>query len=144
MGNRAIIKGKNSDIGLYVHWNGGYDSILAFTTYCKIQKYRGFDFDASYAMARLTQVVANFFGGGLSVGLMSVPSETTSKHVSEMWLDNGVYELDGWDVVKHYGADGELVYDEISDIDMETLIEFVEYIDSQMPIREQIRYFELK
>ena len=31
MGNRAIIKGFGTNIGVYVHWNGGYDSVLAFT-----------------------------------------------------------------------------------------------------------------
>ena len=34
MGNRAIIKGKNQALGVYVHWNGGYDSVNAFCTYC--------------------------------------------------------------------------------------------------------------
>ena len=29
MGNRAIIKGVGTNIGVYVHWNGGYDSVLA-------------------------------------------------------------------------------------------------------------------
>ena len=37
MGNRALIKGKGSNLGVYVHWNGGYDSVLAFTHYCKLK-----------------------------------------------------------------------------------------------------------
>lgn len=37
MGNRAIIKGKNQALGVYVHWNGGYDLVNAFCIYCKLK-----------------------------------------------------------------------------------------------------------
>ena len=40
MGNRAIIKGENMTSAVYLHWNGGRDSVEAFLEYCKI---RGFD-----------------------------------------------------------------------------------------------------
>ena len=40
MGNRAIITTKkdfdNNGIGVYLHWNGGRDSVQAFLTYCKL------------------------------------------------------------------------------------------------------------
>ena len=68
MGNRAIIKGENMTSAVYLHWNGGRDSVEAFLEYCKI---RGFDkFNSDYGFARFLQVVSNFMGGdGLSVGL---------------------------------------------------------------------------
>lgn len=56
MGNRAIIKGKNQALGVYVHWNGGYDSVNAFCTYCKLKGYRSPETD-SYGIARLAQVI---------------------------------------------------------------------------------------
>ena len=67
MGNRAVITTvdgwKNNGIGIYLHWNGGKDSIEAFLKYCKLRGFRNGD----YGMARLTQVIANFFGGELSI-----------------------------------------------------------------------------
>ena len=65
MGNRAIIKGKNQALGVYVHWNGGYDSVNVFCTYCKLKGYRSPETD-SYGIARLAQVIGNFFGGNVS------------------------------------------------------------------------------
>ena len=38
MGNRAIIKGKNQALGVYVHWNGGYDSVNAFLYILQIKR----------------------------------------------------------------------------------------------------------
>lgn len=67
MGNTGIVKGKGTNLGLYLHWNGGYDSVLAFTQYCKLKGYRSPENDC-YGLARLCQVVTNFFGEGLSVG----------------------------------------------------------------------------
>lgn len=69
MGNRAIIKGVGTNIGVYVHWNGGYDSVLAFTQYCKLKGYRSPESDPAYGTARLAQVIGNFFGGSCSVGI---------------------------------------------------------------------------
>lgn len=44
MGNRAVITTskstdiKNStDIGIYLHWNGGRDSVQAFLKYCELK-----------------------------------------------------------------------------------------------------------
>ena len=98
MGNRAVIttneqKPANQRVGIYVHWNGGYDSVNAFVTYCKIAGYRG-PVNDSYGMARLVQVISNFFGGGLSIGvdiLSNLPQDN---------YDNGVYLIDeNWDIV---------------------------------------------
>lgn len=69
MGNRAVITASkdkdiqnSNDIGVYLHWNGGRDSVEAFLTYCKLRKFRAPDKD-NYGWARLCQVISNFFGG---------------------------------------------------------------------------------
>lgn len=68
MGNRAVITtskdvevDKSNDIGIYLHWNGGRDSVEAFLTYCRISGFRPPEHDC-YGWARLCQVIANFFG----------------------------------------------------------------------------------
>lgn len=67
MGNRAIVKPEGKDVGVYLHWNGGIDSVTAFLKYCELKQHRGFDDE--YGMARFCQVVGNFFGGNLSLGI---------------------------------------------------------------------------
>lgn len=45
MGNREIIttengwRNKKNNLGIYLHWNGGRDSIEGFLTYCKLKEY---------------------------------------------------------------------------------------------------------
>lgn len=69
MGNRAVITTSQSkdvqtsiDIGVYLHWNGGRDSVEAFLSYCKLRGFRPPERDC-YGWARLCQVIGNFFGG---------------------------------------------------------------------------------
>jgi hypothetical protein len=71
MGNRAIITlenqhGKKHPIGLYVHWHGGLESVLAFMMYTWDTYDRGRD-DVFTFHARLCQVLGNFFPDGLSL-----------------------------------------------------------------------------
>ena len=44
MGNSALIMTKDGfekgGIGLYLHWNGGRDSVESFLNYCKLKGYR--------------------------------------------------------------------------------------------------------
>ena len=42
MENRAIVKPKDQNVGVYLHWNGGIDSVTAFLEYCKLKDYRDF------------------------------------------------------------------------------------------------------
>ena len=67
MGNRAIITTKegyqNNGAGIYLHWNGGRDSVEGFLLYAKLQGCRGGD----YGLARMTQYIGNWFGGTLSL-----------------------------------------------------------------------------
>ena len=68
MGNRAFITDRKKEMGIYLHWNGGRDSVEAFLKYCELKGYRYPETDG-YGWARLAQVIGNFFGGGLSIGI---------------------------------------------------------------------------
>lgn len=128
MGNRAIVKPKNKDIGVYLHWNGGVDSVTAFLKYCELKEFRSFD--DPYGMARFCQVVGNFFGGGLSIGI-----ETNIENTEEdaMYLDNGIYIVEGWDIIDHIG---EYKYPEGYDLD-----DMLKEIDIKQPKNEQLGEF---
>lgn len=108
MGNRAVITASkalsvkdSSDLGIYVHWNGGRDSVEGFLEYCKLQGFRSPELDGSYGYARLLQVIANFFGsGGLSIGIGQCCNLDC-----ENW-DNGVYVIKNWKIVDRKYFDG--------------------------------------
>lgn len=99
MGNRAVITTEKKEIGVYLHWNGGRDSVEAFLEYCKLREFRSPDQDC-YGWARFCQVVANFFGGdGLSVGI-DVYTDDDSMSPG----DNGIYVIRGWEIVDRIGG----------------------------------------
>lgn len=131
MGNRAVITTRknfeNDGVGVYLHWNGGYDSVSAFLKYCELKGYRSPSED-SYGWARLCQVIANFFGGGLSVGI-----DTVSNLDCDNW-DNGVYIIDGWRIVDRQFFHGleQTVY---------SMEEMLLEIDRCMPKGERIGEF---
>jgi hypothetical protein len=89
MGNRAVItldkKPTENSVGIYLHWNGGPESILAFA---EAGDHLGINFqDESYATARLAQIICNFFGGTNSVGV------GTLRHLDTENYDNGTYRI---------------------------------------------------
>lgn len=105
MGNRAVITTKanfeNNGIGIYLHWNGGRDSVEAFLRYCELRNFRSPETDC-YGWARLTQVIANFFGmDGLSVGIDTVDRLDCDN------FDNGVYFIENWKIVGREYHSGE-------------------------------------
>lgn len=91
MGNRALICTQKKDLAVYLHWNGGRDSVEAFLKYCKLQGYRPPEQD-SYGWARLCQVICNFMGGDLSVGIDLYAN-------SPFMNDNGTYIIENWEIV---------------------------------------------
>lgn len=131
MGNRAVIttstaldvKG-SSDLGVYLHWNGGRDSVEAFLTYCKIRGFRAPEHD-NYGWARLCQVIGNFFGGELSVGIDKCYSLDCDNY------DNGTYIIKGWEIVdRKYQRCGEQQnYD---------LLDMVRAINEAQPVKDQL------
>lgn len=93
MGNRAVITTKSKRIGVYLHWNGGRDSVEAFLKYCELQGFRWPE-DDCYGWARLCQVISNYFVGGLSIGIDEYNKLDTDNG------DNGVYIIEKWQIVE--------------------------------------------
>ena len=130
MGNRALIVTeddfkKGSGMSLYLHWNGGRDSVEAFLQYCKLRGFRSPDKD-EYGWARLSQVVANFLGAdGLSVGI------GYCANIHNDVGDNGTYVIRGWDIVgrEFYSGQEQNEYDRT---------EFLYELDNAQPLKQQI------
>ncbi len=99
MGNRAVITTRERKMGVYLHWNGGRDSVGPLLKYCEMKGYRSPSHDC-YGWARLCQVIGNFFGGTLSVGIAPY---TTDRQMNPG--DNGIYVIDGWEIADHLMAD---------------------------------------
>ena len=90
MGNRAVIAiGEYADdsIGIYVHWNGGRDSVEGFLLAAR-EVMVGREGDKPYSTARLIQCIGNFFNGNLSFGV------DFCKNLHCDNGDNGVYVVD--------------------------------------------------
>lgn len=131
MGNRAVITASkatdvatSTDIGVYLHWNGGRDSVEAFLIYCKLHGFRSPSSD-NYGWAYLVGVITNFFGDGLSVGVDRCCDLDCDNY------DNGVYIIEGWEIVGRQYFDGS----EQTGYDLEPMLQ---YIDEQMPKKMQL------
>ncbi len=128
MGNRAVITTKknfeNNGIGIYVHWNGGRDSVEGFLKYCELRKFRAPSED-SYGWAYLCGIISNFFGDGLSIGIDVVDNLDCDNG------DNGVYLIDGWNIV------GREYYSGIEQHDYSEL-QMLKSIDKRQPVEYQL------
>ena len=128
MGNRAVITTeenfKNNGVGVYLHWNGGRDSVEGFLKYCKMQNYRSPETDC-YGWARLCQVIGNFFGGSLSVGIDKIKELDCNNG------DNGVYIIKNWEIIsrKYMDWNEQNIYD---------IKEVLFAIDEKMPQELQL------
>ena len=108
MGNRAVIttkEGGQKRIGVYIHWNGGRDSVEAFLEYCRRMKFRCPE-DDCYGWARFCQVVSNFMESGLdetirrngvpdglSIGISTIDNLDCDN------FDNGMYIIKEWKII---------------------------------------------
>lgn len=104
MGNRAVITTAKGDsktkIGIYLHWNGGRDSVRAFLRYAKMRQFRSPEAD-NYGWARLAQIISNYFGkDGLSIGV-----DIVERLDCDNW-DNGTYLIENWEIVGREFFDG--------------------------------------
>lgn len=110
MGNRAVIAFQDGSLehvqlnapGIYLHWNGGPESVTAFLD---AAKELGVRCESEYGAARLCQIIGNWFGGTLSIGVGTCRNMDTDNG------DNGTYVVDlenhGWKVHKtFYGGPG--------------------------------------
>ena len=133
MGNRAIITGtEDKSLGVYLHWNGGIESVYNFIQYAKLKGVRTFNEDAGYCTARLCQIIGNFFKGTLSVGVVTDCEDKTT--------DNDRYEIgDNWEIF--HIKDGKVIVNakpELDDIGDEISVEewnesFMKEINKNMP-----------
>lgn len=106
MGNRAVITAsplQTQGVGIYLHWNGGPESVLAFLDVARERGYRDPSRDDQYAMARLCGLICEFFGpGDSSVGIGPLDQLDCNNY------DNGVYVIgEGWEVIDRWGAGSE-------------------------------------
>ena len=124
MGNRAVITTRDKNIGVYLHWNGGRDSVEAFLKYCKLKGYRTPERD-NYGWARLCQIIGNYFGGELSIGIDKY--ERLDKDNG----DNGVYIIENWKIVDREFID----WPEQHEYD---LISMLRDINNHQPEREKL------
>ena len=98
MGNRAVITIKEDNTpqedwqSLYLHWNGGRDTVEPLLHVAKLYEVRCQD-DPNYAIARLSQIMGNYFGGTLSLGVGTYKQLHTNNY------DNGVYVVQNWEIV---------------------------------------------
>jgi len=130
MGNRARITTRDKKMGIYLHWNGGRDSVEAFLEYCKLRGFRSPEGDDSYAFARLTQIISNYFGGGLSIGIVGNCSNVIES-------DNGNYIIGGnWEIV---GRD--YPYKSFAEQTEYNLKKMLQEIDKAQPIEQQLGDF---
>lgn len=141
MGNRAVITTPDKGLALYLHWNGGRDTVEPLLKYCELQGYRPPSTD-SYGWARMAQVVGNFFGGSLSVGI-----EQFSRLGDQG--DNGVYIIDGWEIVdriennydEDYNVTGWKVFPESREQREYDFDEMLRSFDKAMPEALQLGAF---
>jgi hypothetical protein len=103
MGDRAVIttsKDKNAGIGIYLHWHGDIQSVVAFLDSAKERGYRNPESDSTYAMARLCGLLHEFFGvqSSTSLGIGEL------KRLDCDNFDNGVYVIgNDWQITDRYG-----------------------------------------
>lgn len=123
-------KGIDDQIGIYLHWNGGRDSVEGFLKYCELRGFRNPEFD-NYGWARLTQVITNYFGGELSVGV------DLCKNLDCDNFDNGVYLIKDWKITGR-------MYAPTKEQKEYKLLEMVVDIDSAQPRIDQLGETKIK
>ena len=103
MGNRAVLKfiDEQDQPSIYLHWNGGRASVQAFLNVAKEMSFRA----DSYGVARMCQIVGNFFGGNLSLGC-------SKEAINRANGDNGIYLIKDFEIVDRENFDGDEEIDE--------------------------------
>ena len=93
MGNRATIiftDGERYSPAVYLHWNGGPESVYAFLEELDRREVRA---DAEYEAARFVQIVgeATDSGGenGLSLGIVNGPKSDSPEELEAVQTDHG-------------------------------------------------------
>lgn len=109
MGNRAVItasKSKTTGVGIYLHWNGGIESVEKFLAECRKRDYRSPAVDEQYAMARLCGLICEMLPGETGVGIGQL------KELDCDNFDNGVYVIGrNWEIVDRWGKGSPSIAD---------------------------------
>ena len=140
MGNRAVITIKDKDFpkedwnSLYLHWNGGRDSVEPFLHVAKLYDIRCQE-DSSYAIARLSQLIGNTLGGTLSLGVGAYKCLDTNNY------DNGTYVIKHWEIVERehlpfedFEEQDEYVFDEFVKEIREANDEIFNYTEEEVQV----------
>lgn len=111
MGNRAVLKFIDDkwQPTIYLHGNGERASVQAFLNVAKEQRLRA----DSYGVARMCQIIGNFFGGNLSLGC--------SKEATDNG-DNGIYLIKDFEIVGREKFDG---FEEIDEEQTKLMTEYI-------------------
>ena len=141
MGNRAVISTEVEGVpkkyspSIYLHWNGGRPSVEAFLKCAKILGIRlG---DKQYSLARLCQVISNFLGGTLSIGVGVYANMDTDNG------DNGVYWVKNGKIVKREFDGGH--EQTMSDEEFNELVDYIlEKNKSHFPVKFTGKEYQLK
>lgn len=131
MGNRAVVTTKSEcgfsedALGVYLHWNGGRDSITAFLKYCELQGFKSPEIDST-SWSHFQRVVLNFNDG------LSTVKIDACKNLDCDNYDNGVYLIENWKIVgrKYFGGKEQDEY---------PLKDMLLAIDEKQPVALQIR-----
>lgn len=99
MGNRCVITTAPFDeknIGIYLHWNGGQESVEAFLGAAKELGYRCPVEDSSYGLARLVGLISLYFGiiDSTSIGIGRC-EELDCDGDNGVWLVKAGWQLAG-------------------------------------------------
>lgn len=136
MGNRAVLVWKDENghyddntVGVYLHWNGGRDSIEAFLAYCQMKDLKSPSENVSIGIKNFVDVVAGFFGSNQSIYIDKLSDLDQDNY------DNGVYVCDGWKIVDRKYMHG-------SEQDEHDFEEMLHAINSRQP--EAFNDFELE
>ena len=126
MSNSGIIVFEdNKDLGLYLHWNGGLDSIEAFLQYCKLTKKTG---GFQCGLLSLSQVIRNW---NINLGDIIM-------NPFDYGTDNGIYIVNKkWNIIDRTKFNG-IEQDEYN------LDEFLKELDESQPLNHRLgdEYFQ--
>jgi hypothetical protein len=127
MGNRATViftdgKGEFSP-AIYLHWNGGPESVYGFLEEMNRRHIRGAD-DLQYQAARFVQIVGEFFDmdeqGSTSLGIANGPKSDKPEDLAKVQTDHGD---NGFYLVLRQG----------NNITMRRFTEHIEFVNDMKP-----------
>lgn len=138
----------NDQIGIYLHWNGSPLEVVSFLLYCRIRQIRNTNEDC-YGWARFCQIVGNYIGGNLSMGIGLI-----NELDCDNW-DNGTYLIKNWNIVDRYYQHEDEKENKCNNIWFKVtengekvenweILEMLYKIDEKQPVEDQVGKKRLK